>query len=183
MYNFLKSIFLSKAFLTPLIAFLLGCSLTFYWTKKHSKPVIQTEVVEKIVEKERVVFQEKKDTKINQLENKNIETRIIEKPDGTKETIITDKSTTKTDSQIKEQTELTVDKSKETKKETHITQNPPANFMIGVSGHLKSSDILNLSKESLTYQGEVSYRLLGPIWSSAFYSSDHKAGIGLSLEF
>lgn len=183
MYNSFKSVILSKSFMTPLIAFLLGGSLVFYWHKRAAKPTIQTEVVEKIVEKEKIVYKEKSSKDSATKENKNIETRIITKPDGTTETIIVDKSVVSSESKETSESSLSKDSVKESQIATKTTENPPKNWRIGISSHLKAGEVLQITADKLEHQGEVSYRAIGPFWLGVYYSTENKLGAGVSLEF
>ncbi|EFX62181.1 hypothetical protein DAPPUDRAFT_120457 [Daphnia pulex] len=146
-------------------------TVMYYWFPKTPvKTVTKTEVIEKIVEKEKIVYKQSSDKNTNTSENRNIETKTITRPDGTVETITTDKSTVQTTANEKTTTESTKETEKSQSKvakatTTTVTQR---DWMLGVSAHTDASNPSKIGKDSVTYQAEISRNILGPVYQLGF---------------
>lgn len=158
-----------------------------YWTAvKTLKPIVitNTEIVEKIVEKE--VFIEKKSVVKATQKNKKKTTKITQKADGSKEITIVEDNSQKTDTNTIKDSSSTTETASETKAKSEQEVVTVAPKMFKASALVGTSAIESFKNKelNLNYGVGASMRLFGPIWVDTLYQTQkHNVSIGISVEF
>lgn len=150
------------------VALCVGC---FAWGRLGVPTPVATDKISEVQDTEK----DKHET----VEHKNDKvTTITKKADGSVVTTVVDHSQT---SETKDESVNKVEKTNETKKTPVVAAQDPyrPSYRLGVQAHNE----LALTWQP-SYSVEAGYRVLGNLWGTASYDiQDHKAGLGLSIDF